>query len=555
MRFVPVVASAVAASISVQAAAQDAASGPIDPRRLSAIVKELASDSYEGRAPGTAGEKKTVAYLVEQMKALGLEPAGADGSFIQPVPMIRTRIGTGTMQARVGTGAAMPLTQGRQIYVSTVRPVDRATIRNAPLVFVGYGVSAPERGWDDFKGVDLKGKVAVILINDPDFSAVPGEAVVDKFGGRRETYYGRWTYKYEEAARRGAIAALIVHDTPGAGYSWSTVTAPAGGNYDIVRGPADPTPVLLQGWLEGEAAKAMFAQAGQDLDALRTAARRADFRPVTLAGAGFSADLAVQQERIESANVVGKITGTAQPDEAIMIGAHWDAYGIGAADATGRTVRAGAADDAIGVAGVLEAARAFRADAKPQRTILFALWTGEERGLLGSEAYAAHPPYALGRTVANLTMDVLQTAGPARDVVLVGNGQSDLEDRLGAAAAKQGRTITPEALPERGLYFRADHFSVARRGVPSLLFMGMSGGADLVNGGRAAGEAWLTDYMKCYHQACDTWSPKWDLRGAAQDVDLLYTIGRDLANSRGWPQWREASEFRALRDRTANERR
>jgi Zn-dependent M28 family amino/carboxypeptidase len=555
MRVLPVLATILAGSAAWPALAATSASGPIDPAHMSAIVKELASDAYEGRAPGTPGEKKTVAYLVRQMRALGLEPGGANDSFVQPVPMIRTKTGTGTIRAAVGSGAAIPLAQGTQIYVSTIRPVDRAAIADAPFVFVGYGVSAPERKWDDFKGVDLKGKVAIFLINDPDFSAEANEPVAGTFGGRREAYYGRWTYKYEEAARRGAIAALIVHDTPGAGYGWSTVTAPAGGNYDIVRGAADPKPVLLQGWLEGEAAKALFARAGLNLDQLRVAARRADFRPVTLPGAGFSADLPVELERIESANVVGRITGTRHPDEAVMFGAHWDAYGIGAPDASGRTVRAGAADDAIGVAGVLEAARAFKAGPRPERTLLFTLWTGEERGLLGSESYAAHPPVALSKTVANLTMDVLQTAGPARDVMLVGDGQTDLEDNLAAAAKKQGRTITPEALPERGLYFRADHFSVARRGVPSLLMMAMSGGQDLVEGGRAAGDAWLAGYMKCYHQACDTWSPTWDLRGAAQDVDLLYTIGRDLANSRAWPQWRPASEFRQVRDRSASERR
>ncbi|WP_294392710.1 M28 family metallopeptidase [uncultured Sphingomonas sp.] len=553
MRLVPAIAAATVA-LAAASSGEAHASGPIDPSRLSAIVEALASDAYQGRAPGTPGEDKTIAYLVRQVKALGLEPAGPNGSFIQPVPLVRTQIGTGTMQAAVGAGQPIPLAQGQQVYVSTVRPIDRVAIANAPMVFVGYGVTAPERQWDDFKGVDLKGKVAVFLVNDPDFSAETSEPVSGKFGGRRMTYYGRWTYKFEEAARQGAIAALIVHDTPGAGYGWATVTAPAGENYDIVRGPADRRPVMLQGWIEGEAAKALFARAGLDLATLRIAARKADFRPVPLPGAGFSADLAVKQERVESRNVMAKITGATRPDETIMYGAHWDAYGVGKPDATGRTVRAGAADDAIGVAGVLEVARVFKAAKKPDRTIVFALWTGEERGLLGSEAYATHPLYPLGKMVANLTMDVLQTAGPARDVVLVGDGQSDLEDRLATAARAQNRTITPEALPERGLYFRADHFSVARRGVPSLLLMGMSGGHDLVAGGRAAGDAWLTDYMKCYHQACDTWSPKWDLRGAAQDVDLLYTIGRDLAGSRDWPQWRPASEFRTLRDQSAADR-
>jgi len=535
-----------AALLAAPAAAQD--SRPIDPARMSAIVKELASEAYQGRAPATSGEDRTIAYLVAQVKALGLEPAGDDGGWTQKVPLIRTKVGSGTISADV------PWTQGRQVYVNTVRPADRIAIADAPLVFVGYGVKAPERGWDDFKGVDLHGKVAVFLINDPDFEAGPNDAVANTFGGRTETYYGRWTYKYEEAARQGAIAALIVHDTPGAGYGWETVTAPGGENYDIVRGADEPQRVALQGWIEGSAARALFARAGLDLGKLRVAARSAAFRPVPLTGVTFSADIPVTTEQVESRNVLAKLTGKGHADEAVMFGAHWDAYGIGAPDAQGRTIRPGAADDAIGVAGVLELARAFKAAPRTDRTLLFALWTGEERNLLGSETYAVHPAVPLEKTVANLTMDVLQTAGPAHDVVLVGNGQSDLDDRLSAAAAKQGRTVTPEALPERGLYFRADHFSVVRRGVPALLLMGMSGGSDLVKGGRAAGDAWLADYMKCYHQTCDTWSQTWDLRGAAQDVALLYTIGRDLADSRAWPQWRPASEFKGLRDKSAAER-
>ena len=532
--------------------AQDSA--PIDPAAMSATVREIASDAYQGRAPGTPGETKTVDYLAARFKALGLEPGGDKGGWTQAVPLIHTRLGNGTMTAGVA-GTRITFEQGRTIYASTVRAGDRVRIADAPMVFVGYGVTAPERQWDDFKGVDLHGNIAVFLVNDPDFSAASGEAVAGRFGGRRMTYYGRWTYKFAEAARRGALGALIVHDTPGAGYGWSTVVAPGGENYDIVRPASEPPRVALQGWLEGESARDLFRRAGLDLDALRIRARRADFRPVPLAGASFSADLPVTAERVESRNVVAKLTGTSHPDETIMYGAHWDAYGLGAPDAQGRTERAGAADDAIGIAGVLELARAFKAAPRTQRSIVFALWTGEERGLLGSETYAAHPLFPLDRTVANLTMDVLQMAGPARDVVLVGNGQSSLDDLLATAAARQGRTITPEALPERGLFYRADHFSVAQRGVPSLLLMGMSGGHDLLAGGRAAGDAWLTDYMKCYHQTCDRWSASWDLRGAAQDVALLYAIGRQLGDSRAWPEWRAGSEFKDLRDASAAARR
>jgi Zn-dependent M28 family amino/carboxypeptidase len=440
------------------------------------------------------------------------------------------------------------------VYLSTVRPVDRVRIAAAPMVFVGHGVTAPERGWDDFKGVDLTGKVAVFLVNDPDFAAAAGEDAAGRFGDRRMTYYGRWTYKFDEAARRGAMAALIVHDTPGAGYGWATVTAPGGENYDVVRAAGD-TRVALQGWIEGGAATRLFAAAGLDLAAERVRARRADFRPVELKGQAFSADLSVTSERKTSRNVLGKITGRTRPNEVVMFGAHWDAYGIGAPDAQGRTVRPGANDDALGVAAVLEMARAFVRGPRPERTVVFALWTGEERGLLGSETYAQAPVYPHGKTVANLTFDILNTGGRSRDMMLVGAGQNTLEDRLAVAVAGQGRVVTPEALPERGLMYRADHFPLARRGVPTLLLMQVSGAPDLVEGGRETGQAWLDGYMRCYHQTCDTWDSKWDLTGAVEDVRAFWTVGRELANGREWPEWRDGSEFHAAREASARERR
>ena len=518
----------------------------VDPKRLSEIVRALASEEFEGRGPGPRGEEKTVAYLVETFRTLGLEPGGENGGWTQRTPIVRTQIGS-PQALSIATGAgATNLTQAREIYVNTLRKADRVQIREAPLVFVGFGVTAPERQWDDYKGVDLRDKVAVYLVNDPDFVAAAGEPVAGKFGGRRMTYYGRWTYKYEEAARRGARAALIVHDTQGAGYGWETVIAPGGENYDLVRASPEER-LLLQGWLHGEAAERLFESVGLDLAQLRVQARRSDFRPIELKGARFTADLPVKAVQTESRNVLAKITGGRHPDETIMFAAHWDAFGVGAPDARGRTVRPGANDDALGTAGVLELARLFASGPKPQRTLVFAAWTAEERGLLGSYAYAANPLYPIEKTVANLTLDILQTAGPARDVVLVGDGQSELEEDLARAAAAQGRVVTPEALPERGLFYRADHFPLARRGVPVILLMAMSGGADLVEGGRAAGDRWLAEYMKCYHQPCDAWDPNWDLRGVAQDVELFYAMGRSLANSRRWPQWRETSEFNAVR--------
>ena len=540
-------------AIATAPAAYAASSDPIDPKRLSDIVRTLASDEFQGRAPGTVGEEKTVAYLTESFRKLGLEPGGENGGWTQKVPVVRTQMRAPRTLSVSIAGKARTLTPQREIYINTVRKVDGVVIKDAPLVFVGYGVTAPERPWDDYKGVDLRGKVAVYLVNDPDFNAVANEPVAGKFGGRRMTYYGRWTYKYEEAARRGARAALIVHDTPGAGYGWDTVIAPGGENYDIVRQNPEER-LLLQGWLEGAFASELFRSAGLDLADLRVRARRADFRPVELKDATFTVDAPVTAAQLESRNVLAKLTGSTRPDETIMFAAHWDAYGVGAPDAQGRKIRAGANDDALGVAGVLELARVFAAGPKPQRTLVFAAWTAEERGLIGSHAYAAKPLYPVEKTVANLTLDILQTAGPARDVVLIGNGQSELEDDLAKAAAAQGRTITPEALPERGLFYRADHFPLARRGVPVLLLMAMSGGADLVEGGRVAGDKWLADYMTCYHQPCDAWRPDWDLRGAAQDVALFYAMGKELANSRRWPEWRKESEFNAVRRESERQR-
>jgi Zn-dependent M28 family amino/carboxypeptidase len=532
-------------------AAAPTAAQDISAANLTDTVRTLASDQFQGRAPGTVGEERTIGYLIGRLQALGLEPAGPDGGWTQKVPLLHTALGAPQRLAFARQGAVTPLAQGSDIYVSTLQPNDAATVANAPLVFVGYGVSAPERGWDDFKGVDLKGKVAVFLINDPDFAAVKGEAAFGKFGGRTMTYYGRWTYKFEEAARRGAVAALIVHDTDGVGYGWNVVKSPGGENYGLVVPPEKMTSLALQGWISGDAATKLFANAGQDLARLRVAARRADFRPVDL-GTRFDAAIPVTHEVVQSQNVLAKIPGATRPDEVVMYGAHWDAYGEGKPDEQGRIYRAGANDDALGVAALFEIARGFKAAPPPDRTLLFAFWTAEERGLLGSEAYAEAPVYPVEKTVANLGIDILQTAGRARDVILVGKGQGSLEDDLARVAATQSRTVSVESLPERGLFFRADHFSMAKRGVPVLLMMGIAGASDLVAGGKAAGQKWVDDYTgKCYHQACDAWDASWNLDGAVQDIQIFYRIGDELARSAKWPQWRPGSEFKAIRDQSA----
>jgi Zn-dependent M28 family amino/carboxypeptidase len=534
------------ATTAFPASAQIAA----DSKRIEQTVRTMASDAFEGRAPGTRGEDRTLGYLVARFEALGLEPAGPDGQWLQKVPLLHTRLGAPQALQFDGPKGAMPVEQSKDLYVSTIRPDAAARIANAPVVFVGYGVTAPERQWDDFKGVDLKGKVAVFLVNDPDFSAEKGEPVAGKFGGRTMTYYGRWTYKFEEAARRGAVGVLIVHDTPGAGYGWNVVVSSGGENYDIVRKPEELTSVALQGWLEGGAATRLFASAGLDLPKLRIEARKASFRPVPLEGVRFTANVPVTAEQVDSYNVLAKIPGSERPDEAVMFGAHWDAYGVGKPDVKGRIYRAGANDDALGIAGLLEIARSMKAGPVPKRSVVFAAWTAEERGLLGSLYYTQHPVVPMAKTVANLTLDILQTAGLANDVVLVGKGQNTLEDDMARVAATQGRRVTPEGLPERGLFYRADHFSFAKQGVPTLLLMGIAGASDLKQGGVAAGQAWIDAYTgQCYHQACDAWGPDWNLAGAVQDIDLLGTIGAELANGSAWPTWKAGSEFKAVRER------
>lgn len=522
----------------------------IDSQRLSNIVKVLASDEFEGRAPGGPGEAKTIEFLIDQFQSLGLEPGGTDGTWTHAVPLIHTQLASdGRLSVSVGD-MSQNWAQGLDVAVSTVRPVDKIDIQSAPLVFVGFGASAPERNWDDYGEIDLTGKIAIFLVNDPDFSANDSEPVWGRFGNKRMTYYGRWAYKYEEAARRGALAALVIHEDKAAGYGWNVASSGPGSQFALAES-SGPTPPILQGWLHYDAASALFAAAGMDLVEQRRLARRDDFSAFELPQTSLSASFNVSMEKIESQNVLAKLPGHSQADEILMVSSHWDAYGQGEPDSLGRTVRPGANDDALGTAGVIELARVLKAGEPMARSVVFAAWTAEEAGLLGSAAYAAKPIYPLHSTVANFTLDILQTAGLAKDVILVGEGQSDLEEDLMRAAALQSRVVTPENLPENGLFFRADHFSLARQGVPVLLLMGIAGGADLVEGGRVAGDQWIVDYTgNCYHQTCDAWSADWDLRGAVEDIELFHTILRDLGDSTRWPQLKSSSEFKAIRSET-----
>jgi len=521
---------------------------PINADQLSEIVKVLASDEFEGRAPGGVGEEKTVAFLIERFQALGLTPGGDNGGWTQAVSLIHTQVQAPAAMAFNIRSKKQQLQQATDIAIKTSRPQKQILIEDAPVVFVGFGASAPERQWDDYGDIDLKDKVAVFLVNDPDFAAGPDEAVAGRFGNKRMTYYGRWMYKFEEAERRGALAALVIHEDKAAGYGWSVAASGPGGNFSIANSDSTTRSLAVQGWLHWDTAVQLFTRAGLDLSEQRERARSPDFQAFEMKDVTFSVDLKVNVENIESQNVLAILPGTTHADEVLMVSSHWDAFGQGEPDSQGRTVRPGANDDALGTAGVLELARVLKNEPPLERSVVFAVWTAEEAGLLGSAAYAANPVYPLETTVANFTLDILQTAGPARDVILVGEGQSDLEKDLERAAAVQGRVLTPENLPENGLFFRADHFSMARAGVPVLLIMGIAGGSDLIEGGRAAGDAWIADYVgNCYHQTCDAWSPDWDLRGAVMDVELFHMIVRDLGDSRRWPQWNPSSEFRAVR--------
>jgi Zn-dependent M28 family amino/carboxypeptidase len=527
----------------------------IEADKLSSIVQTLASDAFEGRAPGTPGEDKTVEFLIKEMADLGLAPGGEDNGWTQAVPMMRTVVASPINMTVDSPFGPMALEQGISVSIDTASPLEQVIANDIPVVFVGFGADAPEQHWDDYGDTDLSGKVALFLVNDPDFAAGPDEPVAGKFGKRRMTYYGRWTYKYEEAARRGAIGALVIHEKEAAGYGWSVAAAGAGENVTLANQDDSSSSLSFQGWLHSDAATELLARAGHDLNELRTLARHENFTAFELEDVSLSVDLDIAITRFDSHNVLGLLPGNTRPDEVIMVSAHWDAYGIGAPDELGRTVRAGANDDALGSAGVLEIARVLKARGPLERSVLFAFWTAEEAGLVGSEAYSSNPVFTLETTVANFTLDILQTAGAAKDVILVGKGQSELEDDLARLAQKQGRYVTEENLPENGLFYRADHFSMARVGVPVLLIMGIAGGADLIEGGRTAGNQWIADYVgKCYHKPCDAWSPDWDLTGAVQDVDLILTLVNELADSTRWPQWKSGSEFKSIRDQSASAR-
>jgi Zn-dependent M28 family amino/carboxypeptidase len=545
--------STLALAVSTALFATSINAPSFDPHRLSDEVKTLSSDAFEGRGPATPAEAKTIDYVVSQMKAAGLQPGGdltnGKRAWTQAVPLLRTEIiGTPALSLSIN-GKTKSLTQGNQIAVRA--PMDGSTsvaIANAPLVFIGYGVSAPERHWDDFKGVDLHGKIAVVLINDPDF-----ETGIGDFGGKAMTYYGRWTYKYEEAARRGALGMLIVHETAPASYGWNTVkNSNTITMFDIVRDKPAAVHPQLEAWIQRDLAVDMFKRAGLDFDALKKQAQTRDFKPVTLKGESFTANFKVDSKVITSHNIVGRIDGSTHPDQTVIYSAHWDHLGVGQPDAKGDRIYNGAVDNATGTAALIELGRAFAKAPRPERSVVFLNVTAEEKGLLGSEYYASKPLYPLATTVGVINMDALDPHGPSRNFTISGSAKLGLLDDLISEAKKFGMVYSPDPKPEAGHFFRSDHFSFAKRGVPAISF---GSGNDWVHGGLAAGKAAEDDYTaKRYHQQGDEWQADWPFTGMARDLQVLYALVSDLANSDQWPDWSKDSEFRATRDKTAAER-
>lgn len=531
------------------ALAADLPGGGINADAMAAHIRILASDEFEGRAPATPGEDKTIAYLVQEFEKAGLQPAGEDGGWTQQVTLTRSEV-KGEVRAQFHLGdSVLGLMNSEDIAVESLHPSARVELSEVPLVFAGYGVHAPELDWDDFGDLDVRGKVLVVLVNDPDFEAGEG-----RFGGRAMTYYGRWTYKYEEAARRGAAGVLIVHEDAPAAYPWATVRNGRNGpQLDIVRSDAEAQHLTLRGWMQRATAERLFASLDLDFEAAKRAAQRPDFKAHALDNARLSIAFDVEHSRIVSRNVLGVLPGSAAPEETVIVSGHWDHFGITPnADARGDTIINGAVDNATALASMIELARVFAAGERPARSLIFFAPTAEESGLLGAKFYVAHPLRPLATTAAVLNIEMWSPDGPTRDISSWGLGKVSLETSLDAAAAVDGRTRSLDENLEAGLFYRADHFAFAQAGVPALT---LGPGTDLLEGGIAAGRAARAKYFaERYHQPADEYDDSWDMRGPTRDTQTLYRLIEAIANSRDWPHWHPDSEFAAERATTEAQR-
>ncbi len=510
----------------------------------------LAGDDFEGRAPGTPGEDKAVGYLTNQFARLGLRPGNPDGTWVQDVPLVGLTA-TQPLFAYSAGDRHITVAQPTEGVIWTKRFVPAVKLDDTDVIFVGYGVVAPEYGWDDYKGVDVRGKTILMLVNDP---AVPDPADPEKldprfFKGPAMTYYGRWTYKYEIAAEKGAAAAIIVHETGPAGYPWSVVAeSNSQEQFDLARDDGNAGRAAIEGWVTVAEGRRLCATGGFDYDALKRQAVRKDFRPVPL-GVKASFSLGNRRREVQSRNVVARLPGSdpQQRDEYVVFSAHWDHLGRDL-KLTGDQIYNGAFDNASGVAALLEVAEAAtKLKQPPPRSLLFLSVTAEEKGLLGTAYYAAHPLYPLDRTVADINVDGMNPWGRTRDVEIIGYGQSTLDDLLTAAAATQGRTIKPDSEPEKGRFYRSDHFEFAKVGVPALYF---KAGLDFVGQPAEFGRQKAAEYLKNdYHRVSDEVKPGWDLSGAVQDAQLFFQVGWEAAQADRWPVWKEGSEFKARRER------
>ena len=503
---------------------------------LLAEIERLASDEFEGRAPGSAGETRTVEYLIEQFSALGLEPGNPDGTWVQNVPLVGITPVAGDMLTVSSGGDTTTMEPGADYVAYTKRVVDEVDV-DAEFVFVGYGAVAPEYDWNDFKDVDVSGKILLFLVNDPPSA--------DLFGGEAMTYYGRWTYKHEIAAERGAAGALVIHETGPAGYPWAVIgSSPYGESFDLVADDRNMGRAAIEGWIQRDAAAALFETAGLDFEAEKAKAAGADFQPVAL---GVTGRTRVRNtlRTIDSQNVVARLAGAGAPDEVVLYVAHWDHLGRDES-LDGDQIYNGAADNATGTAALIELARAFTMGEAPHRSVLFLAVTAEEQGLLGSRYYGEQPLYPAARTVAALNMDVLNQWGRTRDLTIVGMGQSGLDDVAGEIAARLGRVLNPDPEPEKGFYYRSDHFSFARVGIPAFY---ADPGVDYPDKPPGYGLGKREEYTaNDYHAVSDEVKPDWDLTGALDDLTFMYHLGARLAAAGEWPEWSATSEFRAIRE-------
>ena len=519
------------------------ADGDISEKTMVDVTRELSSDEFEGRMPGSEGEKKTVELLTQRFEAAGLQP-GNDGKWTQDVPLVEiTGSDFAPLSITGGKDGGMAFEYGKDWVRASYRETPRTRINNSELVFVGYGINAPERGWNDYEGLDMKGKTAVILVNDPDFGA---EDLEGPFNGKAMTYYGRWTYKFEEAARQGAAGALIIHETEPASYGWNVVESSWSGPQAYPqRGENAPALTEMNGWIQNDVAQKIFTAAGKNLAKLKEAARKKDFKAVPL-DVQASTSFANETREYMSQNVIGILPGTKRPEEYVLYTAHWDHLGRCTPADDGDDICNGAVDNATGTAALVALAEAQAKAGAADRSMVFLAVTAEEQGLLGSTYYAQNPVFPLDQTVGGVNMDAFLIAGPARDVTVVGPGKSQLDEFLAAALKADGRVATDNPTPEAGFYYRSDHFPFAKQGVPMLY---LDGGEDLVDGGREAGEAVAKEYRdNRYHGPKDEFDENWDWSGVMADLQLYYRLGRMMAMSTSWPNWVEGDEFRGIRD-------